>query len=74
MRIDYYYYYLFIYYYYFFLTKMVLNIPIYRMQEKMKFFKQQYTIYIMGYTMLLYIESTLTQYGLDLSKKGPLPC
>ena len=28
----------------------------------------------MSFTMVLYIESTLDQYGLDLSKTGPLLC
>ena len=28
----------------------------------------------MSYTMVLYIESTLDQYGLDLSNMGPLLC
>ena len=28
----------------------------------------------MSCTMVLFIESTLDQWGLDLSKMGPLPC
>ena len=32
------------------------------------------TTVLTSYTMVLYIESTLDQYGLDLSKMGPLLC
>ena len=44
-----------------------------RMQRKMQFFEQLVMVY-MFYRMVLYIQLTLDQYGVDLSKLGPLLC
>ena len=54
-----------------FKQKMVLNIPIFRMQEKMQFSNNSINCL---YYVTLHIESACDQYGVDLSKMGLLPC
>ena len=49
--------------------KKILNVPTSRMQGKCKLSKNSIK---MSYSIVLYTESSLDQYGLDLSKMGSL--
>ena len=56
----------------FYAKKIVLNIPITRMEGKMQFLEQQNQLFTLQYFTLSQLETN--NYGVDLSKMAPLPC